>query len=215
MKKVIIIGCGGHSKVIIDIILKKKLILKEKIEIIGILDDSYSKNTEKKIFGISVIGKIERINKLSKDIYYIIGIGNNNIRKKIFEKYSDRNYITLIHPNSIIGTNVEVDDGTVVMGGAIINSDSRIGKHCIINTGSIVEHDNRIADYVHISPSVTLCGGVTIGELSWIGAKSVIIQGIIIEKNVMVGAGSVVIKNITDGSIIMGVPAKLKNIKEN
>ncbi|MGL5056525.1 MAG: acetyltransferase [Fusobacteriaceae bacterium] len=209
MKKVIIIGAGGHAKVVIDIILQRQKRLNDNVEIIGILDDSFSETEEKRLFEIPVIGKLDKILELSKDIFYIIAIGNNKIRKKLAEKYSSINYITTIHPSSIIAEKVEIDLGTVVMAGAIVNSYTKIGKHCIINTGSIVEHDNILSDYVHISPNATLCGGVKIGEETWIGAGATVIQGLEISKNVIVGAGSVVIGNIEKKNItVIGVPAK-------
>ncbi|MGL5621002.1 acetyltransferase [Cetobacterium sp.] len=176
MKKVIVIGSGGHAKVVIDIILQRNKILNDNLKIIGILDDKYNKDKKIEIFEIFVIGKIEKIFELSEDVYYIIAIGNNSVRRKIVEKCSNKNFITLIHPKAIIGEKVNIEDGTVVMAGVIINSYAKIGKHCILNTGSIIEHDTTIENYVHISPNATLCGGITVGEETWIGAGATIIQ---------------------------------------
>ncbi|MGL5049548.1 MAG: acetyltransferase [Fusobacteriaceae bacterium] len=215
MKKVIIIGAGGHAKVVIDIILQRQKRLNDNVEIIGILDDSFSETEKKRLFGILIIGKLDKILELSKDIFYVIAIGSNKIRKKIAERYSSINYITTIHPNSIIAEEVEIDLGTVVMAGTIVNSYTKIGKHCIINTGSIIEHDNVLSDYVHISPNATLCGGIKIGEETWVGAGATVIQGVEISKNVIVGAGSVVVGSIEDNSIYVGIPAKNKELKRN
>ncbi|MGL4864541.1 MAG: acetyltransferase [Cetobacterium sp.] len=208
MKEIIVIGAGGHAKVIIDIILQRKKILNDNLVIKGILDDSFKENEEKNIFGIPIVGKINKILELPSDIYYIIAIGNNGIRKKIAQNYEKVKYITLIHPKAVIAENVSINIGTVLMAGSIINSYTKIGKHCIINTGSIIEHDNIIEDYVHISPNVTLCGGVSIGEKSWIGAGATLIQGIKIEEKCIVGAGSVIIRNIKKMSKVIGIPGK-------
>lgn len=208
MKEIVIIGAGGHAKVIIDIILQRKKNLNDNLLIKGILDDSFSENEEKDLFGIPIIGKVNKVLELSSNIYYVIAIGNNGIRKKISQNYKKLKYITLIHPRAIIGENVSIGIGTVLMAGSIINSHTKIGKHCIINTGSIIEHDNIIEDYVHISPNVTLCGGVSIGQKSWIGAGATLIQGIKIEEKCIVGAGSVVIRNIKKMSKVIGIPGK-------
>lgn len=213
MKKVIIIGSGGHAKVVIDIILQRQKKINDDISIEGILDDSFTENDEKKLFRIPVIGKIDKIRELSKDVYCVIAIGNNEIRKKIAEQYKDVKYITLIHPNSVIAEEVQIDEGTVVMAGAIVNSYTKIGKHCIINTGSIIEHDNNLSDYVHISPNATLCGGVKVGEKTWIATGATVIQGVEITEDIIVGAGSLVLKNIQENnSIFIGVPAKISKI---
>lgn len=213
MKEIIIIGAGGHAKVIIDIILQRKKFLNDNLVIKGILDDTFKENEEKKMFGIPIIGKINKILELPSDIYYIIAIGNNGIRKKIAQNYKKINYITLIHPKSIIGENVNIGAGSVLMASSTVNSYTKIGKHCIINTGSIIEHDNVIKDYVHISPGAILCGGVIVEEETWIGAGSTIIQGLKIGKKVIIGAGAVTIKNVENFSTIIGIPAK--NIKIN
>lgn len=213
MKEIMIIGAGGHAKVIIDIILQRKKFLNDNLVIKGILDDTFKENEEKKIFGIPIVGKINKILKLPSNMYYIIAIGNNGIRKKIAQNYEKIKYITLIHPKAVIAENVSINIGTVLMAGSIVNPYTKIGKHCIINTGSIIEHDNTIEDYVHVSPGATLCGGVIVGGEAWIGAGSTIIQGLRIGKNVIIGAGAVTIKDVEDFSTMIGVPAK--NIKIN
>lgn len=209
MKEIIIIGAGGHAKVIIDIILQRKKILNDNLLIKGILDDSFNESEKKDLFGIPIMGKINKILELSSDTYYIIAIGNNSIRKKISENYKNIKYITLIHPKAIIAENVSLEIGTVIMAGSIVNSYTKIGKHCIINTGSIIEHDNRIKDYVHVSPNATLCGEVCIQEEVWIGAGATIIQGVKIGTKSTIGAGTVVIKNISSKCIAIGNPAKI------
>lgn len=209
MKEVVIIGAGGHAKVIIDIILQRKKSLNDNLVVKGILDDRFCEIEKKDLFGVPIIGKINKILELPTNIYYIIAIGDNNIRKKISENYSNKKFMTLIHPKSIIGEKVTIGVGTIIMAGAIINSYTKIGKHCIINTGSIIEHDNLIENYVHISPNSTLCGGVIIGEETWVGAGAIIIQEKKIEKKVIIGAGTIIINNVEKNCKIVGNPARL------
>ena len=214
MKNILIIGSGGHAKVIADILLKRKEVLKEELDIVGFLDDNFQNLEYREIFNIPILGSLELIEKFKNKAYeYIIAIGNNLIRKKIAEKYSNLIYYTAIHPTAVIGNMVTIEEGTVVMANAVINSYSKIRKHCILNTSCVVEHDNRIEDYVHISPNVTLCGGVIIKEKGWIGAGSNIKQGMIVGKNVIVGAGTVVIRDIEDNVTVVGNPARI--VKRN
>ena len=214
MKNIVIIGAGGHAKVVADIILKRKEILKEDLTIIGFLDDNYENLKNKEIFNIPVLGKTDLINDFeSKDYEYIIAVGNNLVRKKISEKYSDLNYYTAIHPTAVIGNEVTIGEGTAVMANTVINPYSKIGKHCILNTSCIIEHDNTIKNYVHISPNAVLCGEVTIKENSWIGAGSSVKQEITVGKNIIIGAGTVVIRDIEDNCTAVGNPAKI--IKKN
>lgn len=205
MKNIYIIGAGGHAEVVADIVLKRKELLNDSIDLVGFLDDNLTEN----IFNTPVLGKVEKINELKKDKnnYFVIAIGNNKVREKITRTYNCQ-YITLIHPNAIIGNEVIIDKGTVVMAGAIINSYSIIGKHSIINTGSIIEHDSGIEDFVHISPKVSLAGNVKIGRSTWIGIGSVVIQGINIGEETIIGAGSVVVKDINDKVKAYGNPCR-------
>ena len=221
-KQVIIIGAGGHSKVIADIVIKNNDIL------LGFLDDYQEKGTEI-IKGYKVLGtieeKIQETQNKSKnmvkitrfngnceaigDTEYIIAIGNNETRKKIAEKYEFK-YYTAIHPTArqTIGLNVQIEEGTMIMANVVINSNTKIGKHTIINTGAIIEHDNIIEDYVHISPNSTLGGTVKIEEGTHIGIGATIKNNITITKNVTIGAGAVVVKDIKEVGTYVGVPAK-------
>lgn len=195
-KNVIIIGAGGHGKVIADIVRKSN------DNFIGFLDDDLSKE--------NVIGRVSECTKY-QDCYFVIGIGNNKIRKKIAEEYPELKYYTAIHPAAILSTNVKIGKGTVIMANAVINDSSEIGSHCIINTASVVEHDNCIEDYVHISPNATLCGTVKVGKETHIGAGAIIKNNISICGNVVVGIGAAIVKDIDESGTYVGVPGKMIN----
>jgi len=205
-KNIVIIGASGHAKVIADIIEKSG------DKIVGFLDDDIDKQEKIVIKNIKVIGKISEIDNiiLKNNTYeFIIGIGNNNIRMKIAEKYEHKiKFYTAIHPSANIGLDVSVGEGTVIMPNASINSCARIGKHCVINTGAIVEHDNNIEDYVHISPNATLCGAVNVGKMTHIGAGATVKNNIDITQKCVIGAGAVVVKNIEEQGQYVGVPAR-------
>ena len=152
--------------------------------------------------------------KLDKNIPFIIAIGDNYIREKLFYKVLKDGFqiISLIHPKSIISKNVQLDMGIVVMPNVVINTKSNIGKGVILNTSCVVEHENIVEDFVHISPNVALAGNVKVGEFTHIGIGSNIIQGITVGKKCIVGGGSMVIKDIKEASRVVGVPAKDINI---
>lgn len=202
-KKVIIIGAGGHAKVVADIIEKSG------DQIIGFLDDRIEKGT-KVIGDYKVIGNLNNKCQLSitnSNYEFIIAIGNNQTRKEI-SNTPNLKFYTAIHPSAQIGLDVEIKEGTVIMANACINSSAKIGKHCIINTGAIIEHDNKIEDFVHISPNVSLGGTVKIGENTHVGIGSIIKNNITVCKNCTIGAGAVVVKDILKAGTYIGVPAK-------
>lgn len=202
---IVILGAGGHSKVIIDMIHRQKEL---KADEIVLLDDGIKKGTF--VWEHEVKGGFPLIENYRQEYKAVIAIGNNKIRRKIAENYL-LDYVSIVHPNAVIGRNVEIQKGTVVMAGAIINSGTIIGRHCIINSGSTVDHDNIIHDFVHISPGAHLGGTVKIGTESWIGIGSSISNNVTIAENVTIGAGGVVLRDIKQPGTYVGIP--VKNIK--
>lgn len=199
MKKLIIIGASGHGKVIADIAKKSGY------EKIAFLDDNPSLT---ECGGYDVIGSSEKIPELETD--FIVGIGNALIRQRIHKKIKSHNkqLVTLIHPSSVIGENVSIDEGTVVMAGAIINPGAVIGKGCIVNTGASVDHDCKLDDFVHVSVGAHLAGTVIVGERTWIGIGATISNNLSLTSDCMIGAGAVVVKNIEVAGTYVGVPAR-------
>ncbi len=200
--KLLIIGASGHGKVVADIAIKMN-----KWRDIHFLDDDES---IKSSMEIKVIGKIADILKYIDYYDFIVGIGNNYIREKIQSELEvmGASLPVLIHPKAIIGEQVEIGIGSVVMAGAIINCCTRIGKGCIINTGATLDHDNLIEDYVHISPGVHTAGAVHIEKSSWLGIGSIVSNNTKITRNCKIGAGAVVVSDITKPGTYVGVPAK-------
>lgn len=202
-KDIIIIGAGGHASVVIDTI---KSVNNEQHtwNILGCLEDG----NIKKCLEIPVIGKVDDFKNHDLDkTYFFIAIGNNEIRANIYKKMNNCKFPTLCHPNSTIGSNVNIGLGSLLMSNTIINANTIIGEHCIINTGAIVEHDCKISNFVHISPGTTLCGNVSVGESSHIGAGSVIIPNKNIVENIIIGAGSVIIRDCIEVGTYVGNPA--------
>lgn len=139
----------------------------------------------------------------------VISIGNNEVRKRIVEKQSAFNFLTVISPKANISRRSSIGRGTVVMMGATVNSEVAIGEHCIINTNASIDHDCRIADYVHLSPNATLAGNVNVGEGTHIGIGAAVIQGVKIGQWCTIGAGAVVIKDVPDYAVVVGNPARI------
>jgi sugar O-acyltransferase (sialic acid O-acetyltransferase NeuD family) len=196
--RLIVIGAGGHGKVVADNALKNGYFN------INFVDDHATGTC----MGFPIIGtsaEIDHLNDGKTD--FVIGVGNNAIRNQIAEKY-DVNWVTLIHPSAQIAVNVSIGKGTVVMAGAVINASATVGEHCIINTGAIVEHDNAIGDYVHISPRAALGGTVRVGDLTHIGIGAVVKNNIAVCDHCVIGAGAVVVKEIKDSGTYVGVPSR-------
>lgn len=209
---VIVIGAGGHARVLIDALQLNS------VEILGIVDRDPALIGET-ILGHKVIGSDEEIFKQSKGRMSLVnGIGSVAVSKKrceLFEKFISKGYrfAKVIHPSAILAADILLGEGSQVMAGAVVQSGTRIGCNTIVNTRVSVDHDCVIGNHVHLAPGVTLSGGVTIDDGGHVGTGATIIQGIHIEKESLVGAASLVLKNVSARSKVLGVPAKQRAMK--
>ncbi|MFD1708000.1 acetyltransferase [Siminovitchia sediminis] len=207
--KIAMIGGGGHSKVIRELIHSIK-----EGEMIACLDDKYHVFQKRKDLICGPIEKARYLIQMYEGLKFVIAIGHNKTRKRIVDQlqFPAHYYAILKHPTSWVSPSAEIGYGSVIMAHTVINPDTKIGEHTIINTKSVVEHDSRISQYVHISPNATLTGGVKIGEGAHIGAGATIIPGVKIGKWAMIGAGATVIHSIPPDCTAVGVPAKVKKV---
>ena len=207
---IVILGAGGHSKVLIDTLLT------QKAKIIGITDYQLAKKG-KLVLGIEVIGDdLMILDYKPNEVCLVNGIGSVGIsiqRKSLFCKFTELGYrfANVIHPSVVIAADVHFGEGVQIMAGAVVQTGCRIGNNSIINTNASVDHDCAIASHVHIAPGVTLSGEVEVGEGVHIGTGATVIQGIRIGENSLIGAGSVVTQDVPMGVTVMGVPAREVN----
>lgn len=207
MVKILIIGAGGHSKVVVDIIQ-----LEQKYEIAGFVDNNVP--VGHKVFNYEVLGGVTEIRAIV-DHYKICGgiiaIGDNfvrsNLEAKIKELCNEFIFINCIHPMSNIAFDVKMGEGNVVMAGATINPSSEIGNHCILNTNCSIDHDNRLASFASIAPNAVTGGNVEVGKFSAIGIGATVNHNVVIGHNCIIGASSFVNKNTNPNSIYYGMPA--------
>lgn len=205
MKKIVIVGEGGHSKVIKDIVIAT-----QEYEVCALLDDKYDKPVQKDKV---IYAPISYANTLceKKEIFFTIAIGNNSIRKKIVKILEGIGvqFPILKHPTAAISPSAEIGRGSVIMPNCVVNADTVIGEHVIINSSSVIEHDNYINDYVHISPKAVLTGNIFVGEGTQVGAGATVIPNIKIGSWSIVGAGATVISDVPSNVTVVGVPAKI------
>lgn len=198
MKKISIYGASGHSKVILDL-----LYAQQQGQLGYLLDDNTSITSH---MGFPVHSPSpERL----KAHPLILGIGDNETRRRLSQTLAVDYAAALIHPSAICSPSCQIGEGTVVMPAAVINADTHIGRHAIINTAAVIEHDCRLGDFVHVSPNAALAGGVEVGSGTHIGIGAQVIQGISIGKNCRIGAGAVIIKDVPDGVTLVGNPGRI------
>ena len=199
MKKLMIIGAGGHGSVVADAAAKSGYTQ------IAFLDDG--ENTA--CLGYPVVGKTsDAVNY--KDFDFFVAIGNAKTREKVMNRLTDEglNVVNVIHPSAIVAKGVTLGKGILLCVGSIVNPNATIGDGVIINTLASVDHDNVIEKFSHISVGAHLAGEVKIGAYTWVGIGATVSNKITICSDCLIGAGAVVVKDITEKGTYVGMPAR-------
>jgi sugar O-acyltransferase (sialic acid O-acetyltransferase NeuD family) len=197
---VVLLGAGGHAKVVYDAIVAAKLAGR-----IEVRDDNRS------LEGKPFLDTIVRTPIDTAAAMVHIAIGDNRARSKVMNTQRGRELLTVIHPGALVSPQSRIAHGAFVAAGAVVAAGARIGECAIINHRAVVDHDCIVGACAHVAPATTLGGAVEIGEGALIGSGAVVLPGIRIGKWAVVGAGAVVNRPVADGETVYGVPARGKS----
>lgn len=208
MKKLYIVGSGGFSKQVIEIIEELNKI-QPRYHLMGLIDDDKNK-LGKKVLGYSIIGTTDNLKNMAEkeELFGVIAIADSTIRNELANKLKLIKWVNLIHPNATVSKYLKLGSGNIICAGTVINPECDIGNHCHININCSLGHDVRINDFGTIMPGSNISGNVHINSKVMIGTGAIILQELNIEKNVTVGAGATVINDIKDSGVYIGTPAQ-------
>ena len=208
-KRILVWGAGGHGKVIVD-----ALMAGGEWEVAGILDeDKKKRGTE--VLGVKVFSLEGGVAEAAKGLdcgRVAIAIGDNYARFEKFEQVQRAGLtpVNVVHPSAHVSRFVKMGEGVTILAGVAINPGTTIEDNVCVNTAASVDHDNYLERSCHIFPNATLTGGVRIKEFAYVGSGAVIAPNLTVEKYSCVGAGAVVLANVAEGTVVFGVPAKVR-----
>ena len=208
-KRVLVWGAGGHGKVTVD-----ALMAGDEWEVAGIVDEDERKwGTE--VLGVKVFSLEAGVAEAAKGLdcgRVAIAIGDNYARFEKFQELREAGLtaVNVVHPSAHVSRFVKMGEGVTILAGATINPGTTIEDNVCVNTSASVDHDNHLERSCHIFPNATLTGGVRIQEFAYVGTGAVIAPNLTVEKYSYVGAGAVVLANVGSGTIVFGVPAKVR-----
>lgn len=205
MRKVVIVGAGGHAKVIADILRENG-----EYEIAGLVDC----NPDKSFWGIPVLGNDDDLARIYREKaikYAFVALGNGKLRERVTKRVLEVGFqvINVISKAAVVSRSACLGTGIVIMPGAVINADVKIGDGCIINTNASIDHEGILGEYTHIAPGCAVSGKVRIGKHCLLGTGSRVIDQIDIGDDTIVGAGAAVVKNLRGNCTAVGVPARV------
>lgn len=195
-KKLIVFGCGGHSRSVIDVLIA----MKDNAEIIFVDENAMD---GEKIYGFSVV---KNYDISDEDVFF--ALGDNLHRKMIYDTIGRNNLISIISDKSHVGIYSEIGKGTFIGNYCHIGPHVKIGDNTIINNGAVVDHEVIIGNHCHIGPNSTVSGRSCIEDLVFLGVGATVVDKVRICSNVVIGAGATVTKHITEPGTYVGAPAK-------
>lgn len=210
---VIVIGAGGHGKVLADALLASGIL------VLGFTDINPTlSGTE--MLGLPVLGTDDCLSEQDRRrVQLVNGLGwlnapNKKPARQLLQNRLEQDgwcFASVTHPRAIISPFAELATSVQVMAGAVIQTGVRVGSGTVINTTAVIEHDAVIGSFCHIAPGSVLCGNTRIGDGSLVGAGSVVLQQVSLGVGTVLAAGAVATRDIDDaGNPWMGVPARLK-----
>jgi UDP-perosamine 4-acetyltransferase len=202
---VVIIGAGGHAKVVIELIAADA-----SKAIVGLTD---ADSTPRQVSGLEVLGGDDVLPRLRAEgvAHAFVALGDNALRQKTAAMLQTLGFelVNAISPAATVSPSAKIGRGVAIMAGAVINADSVIGDCAIINTGAVVDHDAVLGAAVHVGPGCALAGNVTLGPRAFLGVGVSATPGVSIGMDTVVGAGACITTSLAGGVLALGVPARV------
>lgn len=208
MKKVLLLGGGGHAKCVIDAMRSVRV-----LEPAGVLDIPARKGDT--VLGVKIVGSDSDLQVFYKRglrlAFVALGSTGDSSRRTALWELAERvgfRFPNVVHPAAVVSEHARLGQGIYIGPGAIVNAHAAIGDGCIVNSGAIVEHDCRLGNFVHVAPGAVLSAGVTVGDRTHIGTGCCAAHYLTIGEDTVIGAGSVVVKDLPARAVCLGSPAK-------
>lgn len=205
----IIVGASGHAKSVIDVVQEQGT-----YKIVGLIDSI--KPAGEIFFGYEILGAEADLKRLLTQFgcgNLFVAIGENFSRQSVTYRLGElvpaAQFVSLVHPRSVVSRSADIGSGSIVMPGAVVNADAHISEGCIVNTSACIDHDCILEPFSSIAPNVALAGNVTVGARTMVGTGASVNHKLDIGADSAIGAGAVVISNIPSNRIAYGVPCKV------
>ena len=205
MEDIILIGFGGHAKVVTDTIEESG-----RYRIAGYIEKSSLPGESYR--GYPVIGNDDDLQELYdqgiRNAFVAVGfMGASDVRRELYRRLKQIGYTLpiIVDESAVVARDATLGEGTYVGKNAVINANAAVGKMCIINTAAVVEHDGTVGEFSHLAIGSILCGNAAVGTDTFVGANATVIQGITVGSRTVIGAGTVVLGHVPDKQTVYGI----------
>lgn len=214
MKKYIIFGTSAYLSDIFDLIHSQNGIIKKIFQNVPETIRERELTIKQRIslleYKVDLYDSLETFEP-EKNCEYVLGfpsVQKYKLINELKEKYGIK-FSSLIHPQSFLGSNVNIGEGVTIAPHVVVAPNTHLDDFCVINRAAAIGHDVRVGKYSNIGPSVVVAGSCKIGKSCFIGMNASILPTVYVGSWTFIGAGSVVTKDIPEGVIAYGLPAKI------
>ena len=206
-RKICVVGAGGFGREVMCCLqdaLKPAGLDVREAACFMVSDDHVVSD---RLMGVEVIARSD-FDAARYDV--VVAIGDPSARKAMVQDLpAQTRFVTIIHPTAVVSEWVELGEGNIVTAGTMLTCGIRTGRHVQLNLHTTVGHDCMLGDFCTTAPAVNISGNCTLGEGVYAGTNACIRQGIRIGDWVTLGMGAVVVKDIAEGGVHVGNPARL------
>lgn len=211
MPKLVVWGVSGQARVLAEFAKSNSF------EIAAFIDNDPDKGSV--LDGISIYHGEDGLDRFlaaqatGSEIFGIAAIGGwrGEDRLMIHRIFSARGIriANLVHPTAYVAHDAIVGSGAQILARSVVGAAARLGDSVIVNTAASVDHECDLGNGVHVAPGATLAGCVTVGDRSLVGPGAVVIPRIRVGSDTIIGAGAVVTRDLPDGVVAYGAPARV------
>ena len=197
MKRLLIVGAGGHGRSVAEAVLAAG-----KYELAGFVDDAAP--ALQQVWHLPVFGDTADLARYREHAdAAIVAMGNNRLREALQHALYAAGFAlaTVVHPQAMVSPRAVIGEGGAIMAGAIVGVEAQLGAGVIVNCGAVIDHDGRVDDFGHLGVNAAMAGGSVLGRSAWMQAGSALGYGALVESGRVLGPGEVVNRTINSNGI--------------
>jgi hypothetical protein len=201
------IYCAGNlGRIFYDLAVRINAI-QRRWEKIVFIDDVYEGAS---FYDGAEVYRLSEWQEPKENVEIVIANGTPRGRKAIYDRVTGEGYrlATLVSPTAIVSPSAWLGAGVVVLDFASVMADAVVEDNALISVYVMIGHDVFIGAHSDIQTNTTLGGHVRIGEGTFLGLSVTVKEELSIGSDTIIGLGAVVSREIGDGVIAVGDPAR-------
>jgi sugar O-acyltransferase (sialic acid O-acetyltransferase NeuD family) len=185
----------------------------EEVKVLGFLDQS-SASQDALVSNLGTDDAWQMFRDRDPTLKVVLAIDPPRVRERLAAHYGLDRLMTIIAPAAFVSPTARVGHGSIVQRGVLVGRNTRLGTAVKLNCGAQLHHDATVGDFTTVAPGARVLGNVQIGSRCYLGAEAIILPRIRIGNDAIIGAGAVVSRDVGDGALVKGVPARVAGVPE-